>query len=278
MQLPSPRISLPYRRSLASFLLLTLVLTACGGATVTPDGGVPGDGEATTAPTDAVAPSEAAAAAGLCASDYFPVVVGATWTYSGTGITGDFTWTSTITEVKETGFTLTNDFDELSATQQWSCTAQGLAALQYGGGPEATLSATGLSGTFETTDTTGVSFPTHITAGDTWMQSFTIHGEMQIGEDQTGTADGTVTQSYVAEGMETITVPAGTFDAMKVQSTIAFAMQISFEGVTVPMAFASDTLNWWGAGVGWLKADSSTTIEGGESITALSELQSFSIP
>lgn len=261
-------------RSPASILfVLSFLLAACGGSTATPGGG---GGEATSAPT--AAPG-AGGGSGLCASDFYPVVMGATWTYSGTGPTGAFSWTSTITDVSETSFTLTNQFDELVTTQQWSCTAQGLAALQYGSGPEATLSATGVSGVFETTDTSGVSFPVHVSAGDTWEQSFTIHGDMQIADEITASADGDVIQSYVAVGIEPITVSAGSFDAMKIDTTITFDLVINMgEGLTVPMNFSSVTTNWWVAGVGWVKSDSSATIEGGEPIVALTELQSFSIP
>jgi hypothetical protein len=259
---------------------LSLLLAACGGATATPGAGGDGGGEvATSAPTDASGSTEGGLTSGLCASDYYPVVAGTTWTYSGTGFSGDFTWTSTITDVSETGFTLTNYFTDVTTTQQWSCTTEGLAALAYGGGPEATLNVTGgVSGTYETVDTTGVTFPAHIATGDTWEQSFTIHGELDMSGESLGIADGTVTQSYVALGLESVTVPAGSFEAMKVQATLAFDLQVSLQGLTVPMDFSSDTTNWWVQGIGWVKSESSATFEGAESFEANTQLESYSIP
>lgn len=222
----------------------------------------------------------AAGASGLCASDYFPVVQGATWSYSGTGPTRDFTWSSTISDVSEANFTVTYEFSgDLTTTQQWSCTPEGLAALKYGRGPEATLSASGVSGTFETTDTSGVSFPVHIAGGDTWEQSYSIQGDMELADGLSASASGDVIQSFVAIGSEAVTVPAGTFDAMKVEATVTFDLVIDMgNGLTVPLELAWTTTNWWASGVGWVKSDSSATIEGGDAIAAFTELESFSIP
>lgn len=257
------------RRVLFGLLLtLALLLAACGGggdATPTEESGGSGGGST---------------GVGVCANDYYPVVNGATWTYGGTGSSGDFTWTSTITDVSGSSFTLTNQFTDVTATQQWSCADEGIVALQYGGGPEATLNTTsGLSGAFETIDITGVSFPTHISAGDTWTQTYTIHGDMNVTEGQSATADGTVTQEYTAVGIESVTVPAGTFEAMKLEVSLHFDMQVSMgAGVTLPLAFDLQSTNWLVPGVGWVKSDTPTTAEGGEVSVSTSELQSYNIP
>ena len=248
---------------LAGLFILAFLLAACGG---TP---TPAPGEPTVAPT--------AASSGLCANDFFPVVDGATWTYASSGSAADVSWTSTITDVSDSNFTMTNQFDTLTATQQWSCTADGLAALQYGSGPEATLLATGVTGSFETTGTSGVTFPTHLSAGDTWSQSFNIHGDMNIAEGQTATADGMVTQNYTAVGSEDVSVPAGDFSAMKVETSINFDMQITVNGLTVPFNIKSTETNWWAPGTGWVKSVSTYSIEGSSS-SSTTELQSFSIP
>lgn len=255
----------PNRRILPGlFLGAALLLAACGG------GGTVGGTGAGAGPT--------ATEPGLCANDFFPVVDGATWTYTSTGgPTGDSSWTSTISNVRADGFTFNNQFDELSTTQEWSCTPAGLAALQYGGGPEASLTAEALTGTFETTDAEGVSVPVHIAAGDTWTQTFTIHGDMQL-SGQSATGDGNVSQTYTAIGNESVTVPAGSFDAMKIQVNMHFDLEITLNGVTVPVAFDSQATNWWAPGVGWVKSDSSATIEGGEPIITTTELQSYNIP
>ncbi|MEX2143921.1 MAG: hypothetical protein WD740_04945 [Anaerolineales bacterium] len=268
------------RTILGLIFAASLLLAACGGSTPPTASG--GPGAATIAPTEAptaTEPPTPTEPAGFCANAYFPVVVGATWTYGGTAMGDDIAWTSTITAVNETRFTLTNQFDDQTATHQWECTADGLSALQYGSGPEVTLSAAGVSGTFETMDTVGVTMPKDIASGDTWEQSFNITGEMEITDGITALSTGTATQTYLAMGVENVSVPAGSFEAMKIETTISFELQLSMGsgGLSLPMNFTALTTNWWVADLGWVKSDSSAAFEG-EAILAKTELENFSIP
>lgn len=248
----------------AVLALSAMLLVACGGAS----------------PSAAVTatPTEAAPAAGLCSNIYFPVVEGATYTYAGNGPTGDFTYTSTVTNVHEDGFTFTHQFDDLTATQEWNCSEEGIAALDFGGGPEATITTSGLSGSFETVSSTGVSVPRNLVMGQTWTQSFEIQGSMEF-SGQTATAGGTVTQTYTGVREESVTVPAGTFTAVVVEGTNEFNLQISLEGgISVPFAFSSNTTSWWVPNVGWVKSESSASSEGGEAFGGSTELVSYVIP
>jgi len=254
------------RGSAGIFLALTLLLAACGSSIATP------------APTDTTVPTETSIATSPCANPYFPVVEGATWTYLATGTGEDSTWTATVSEVSETGFTLSTQFDELATTQQWACTPEGLAALQYGGGPEAVITASSLLGVFETSDASGVSIPAQIQVGDAWQQSFSMHGQMVIREGVTADANGTISQSFVATGLETVAVPAGSFEAMKVDTNIVFDLQLSMGGISLPMNFDAVSTNWWAPGIGWVKSDAAADLEGSDSIMWLIELQSYSIP
>jgi hypothetical protein len=255
-------------RTLVVLFVVAAFVAACGGSSGAGGGG---GGSETAEPSEA-------AATGLCANIYFPVVDGATFTYAGTGPTGDYTYTSTVSNVHENGFTFTHQFDDLTATQEWSCSEEGIAALDYGGGPEATLSTSGLNGTFETTSTTGVSVPRDLDIGDTWTQSFVIEGNMEF-SGQTATSTGNVTQTYTAVREESVSVPAGTFNAVVVEGTNTFELQISLEGgITVPVTFAANTTSWWVANVGWVKSESSVSTEGSESFGGSTELVSYSIP
>lgn len=244
-------------------VLSAFLLAACGGGK---NGGSGGGGGA-------------AQVAGACANDFFPVVEGATWTYSGTGPTGDFTWTMSVSDASNENFTLSNQLNnaEVTTTQKWSCTPDGLAALEFGGGPEASLATQGgFSATYETTDSSGVTIPAHIATGDTWTQTFTVHVDMQIG-GQAATAEGTVTQTFTAMGTESVTVAAGSFNAIKVQGTQHFDLQMNMGGALVPFSFDNQTTNWLASGVGWVKMESAASGED-ETLSATMELQSYSIP
>jgi hypothetical protein len=271
--------------SLLPFLLVTgLLLAACGGTAPTGDAGsAPTGAEATgaTQPTVAVATQDSGGvpASGACAHPFYPVVLNATHAYiiSGEGIdTSNFT--QTITEMRADGFTLTSQFDELTLTQQWTCSAEGIAALEYGGGSAAVLSAVGLNAQFKTTNMTGVSLPANLIPGATWNQSFSIEGTMDMGEAGEASAAGSAVMDFEAIGMESVSVAAGTFDAMRVETTTSINMQVTMMGLKVPVMFEGNTISWYAEGIGWIKSDDTATLEGADPIVTTIELQSYTTP
>jgi hypothetical protein len=277
----NPKKTAPRSRTTFGVLFaLSLLLAACSGSPAV----APTVDEAETLPasslsTDAPSTPEPASGSGLCANAFFPVVEGATWSFSGSSFGGDFFWVSTITAVTDSGFTLSNQFDELVATQQWSCSPEGLVALEYGGGPEATNATSGVSGSYETTGVTGVTIPNDLAAGDTWEQSFSITGSIEVAEGISATTSGSVTQAFTAITSESLTVPAGTFDALRVEGVLSYDLEVNMgEGLIVPMNFSSQIVNWYVPGIGWIKSDSTATIEDSDPISAFTELESYSIP
>lgn len=263
------------RRTLLSFIFaLALLLSACGGAaTDAPSDASTGTETPTAAPT--LTPTEEPA--GLCDNIYFPVVEGAIWTYAGTGLSGPYDYTTTITSVTETGFTLSHAFSDLTATQEWTCSGEGIAALDYTSGPEAVVNTAGVTATFETTGSSGLSMPKDLAVGETWTQTYDLAGEMNVA-GQTVTATGTVTHTYTAVREESMTTPVGTFTALVVEANSVFDLRGSMGIISMPFTFNSTTTNWWVAGLGMVKSTSLVTIEGSEPMDASTELQSYNIP
>jgi hypothetical protein len=262
-------------------LVIAMFLAACGGAA--PSGGT---GEETGGQTGgevqaSEAPAEAGGGAqitGACANQYYPVTEGTTRTYSATGGIEDFTYTETISGVAPDGFTVTTSYSlegNLQTTQRWACQSDGLVALDYNGGPSAALSTEGLSVQYNTTGVTGVTVPANLGVGTAWNQTLTIEGDMVIGEGMTGHATGDVSYSANAVGTESVTTPAGTFDAIKVEIQQNFNVTADLSGVSVPVAFTGTTTTWYAPGVGMVK--SIVTIDLMESTTTV-ELQSYTIP
>lgn len=195
--------------------------------------------------------------AGLCANAYYPVREGSTWNYTDSGSAGSVDYTDTITSIRNDGFTLTTQFDNLTRTQEWSCTPEGLVALQLGGG--LTTQSSGL--VIETQSASGVTLPVEIHAGDMWNHSIEFTGTM----DMAGTpaeAVGTATSDFTAIGTESVTTPAGTFDAMKLQVETVLDYKVTFQGMEVPVIFNSSTTSWYVEGVGWVKSDGSGSFQG----------------
>ncbi|MCW5877033.1 MAG: hypothetical protein KIS85_09170 [Anaerolineales bacterium] len=272
-------LPVPIRRVVwGASLALMLLLAACGGGGEEP----PLVEEAP--PVEEPAPVESGPlGSGLCAHEYFPVVDGASWTYSGTSMEGPFGWTTSTTDVSDTGFTLINIYDvdgeAVHVTQAWSCSAAGIAALEFGGGPEGTLTATGIEATFETLESSGVTFPTVISVGDSWTQTYTVEGVMTM-TDMQSTVSGVVTHNYSAVAIETVDTPAGSFEALKLVVDTHFDFQVNLldMGFSMPFAIDSQAITWLARNVGWVRNDSSASFEGSEGLSTSVDLQSYTIP
>lgn len=261
----------------SAVFVLALLLAACGGTPTPASEATDPSGESPTA--EATAATGGEVSAGLCAHMYYPVVVGATHTYAGGAFDGStYTFTDTMTDVRADGFTLTSQFEGLTRTQEWECSSEGLVALQYESGASAGIAANGLSGQFTTTQANGVTLPADVKPGDTWSQSFSIEGQIDMGEAGEATAVGDVEISYTAIGEEEVTTSAGTFTALRVESHLTFDLTASFQGLEVPIQVSTDTVSWYAAGVGWVKSEDTTTMSGTEPMSSTLDLQSYAIP
>lgn len=266
---------------MVSLLLTIIFLAACSYPSTNPAAAPQTTQTEPTqiVPTEPPLPSEGmpVTGEGLCANAYYPVRQGATWTYkSAGGSAGEYSFTDTITSVREDGFTLSTQFGNLARAQEWSCQPEGLVALQFGGAPAAMLSAQNMELNLEVTNVSGITFPSQINAGDQWQHSLDLQGSMTV-LGQEGTATGTAQNNFTAVGNESVTVPSGTFDAMKIQVDTTLNMNISYQGLSVPVVFSGSYTYWFVQGVGWVKA-SGTGEVAGTAFSETIELQSYSIP
>ncbi len=218
-------------------------------------------------------------AAGLCANALVPVKQGATWTYTDTGAAGgpsDFT--ATITEVRADGFTVSTRFDDnTAADQQWACNADGLQAQSLGAGQAALdLSLASVQAKLATSNATGVTLPPNVQPGMKWPYSIGLSGTLAQGS-LSADVTGDISTEFEAVGTESVTVPAGTFDAMKVQGTSTINVSASYHGLSLPITSVVRTTFWFAPGVGWVKSSQSGELAG-TAISSDTELQSYSIP
>lgn len=199
---------------------------------------------------------------GPCANPYLPVVEGASWTYDFTTSSGTVPLTQTISDVGSDGFLMMTDNPDISFAITWKCSQQGLYWLQSTGGMFAGVfqSAAG-TGTVETLSYAGVSIPTNVHVGDSWSTDEEITANA-FGVNETFT----IHTDYRAVGMETVTVPAGTFDALRVD------MEASNDSQTLPVTIQGST--WFAADIGQVK---NAGVANGN-ITSDEELTSYSIP
>jgi len=228
-------------------------------------------------PVKAPTAESPSATSGDCANTYFPVVQGATWSYLVTGgPTGTTSYTDIISEVNGNSFILTTEFADLTRTQRWSCSADGLVALDYGGS-SATLAVAGLQAVFDTTQVTGVTLPADISLGETWSQTFILEGTQTLSGDQTAKSEGDVKYDSTAAGMESVNVPAGTFEALRIDSTTTMEITVELSGFKVPTTIAGTIVRWYVPGVGYVRSVETSNMFDTE-VEVTTELTDYSIP
>jgi hypothetical protein len=269
-------------RTFLSLLLVMVFFTACSlPGNETPTQTIPVTEElqatATELPVTSEGTSTPVASEGLCANPYYPIREGASWSYKSTGSpAGDYSFTDTITSVREDGFTITSQFDDLTRTQQWACRPEGLVALQLGGPAAATLNTQDVQLNLTFNNISGVTFPREITAGNIWQHMLEFEGDLEIA-GTSAEAAGTAESTFGALGTESVTVPAGTFDAMRVEVASTITINATYQGISMPVGFSGTYRFWFAQGVGWVKASGTGEVIGA-SFTETIELQSFSIP
>jgi hypothetical protein len=224
--------------------------------------------------TQATSPATIAgsSASSSCQSDYLPIKAGAAWTFAGTSVSGSYTQTSTITGVGTDNFqtqaVLTEgNGNQIATPESWNCTPQGL--VQLGGPLAATFQSLIGGASVKAFSTTGVTIPVHINPGDSWSQNT----QLEI-TTSNGSVNGTVAYAFQAIGLEQVTVPGGSFNAMKVQVTAKSQSVIS----GVPVDITADGFDWFAAGVGRVKGSEKVNANGSLVSNVEGELQSYHIP
>lgn len=250
--------------------VLALLLAACGGT---------GPEPTATEPVEAPESTATSGVTGLCANEYQPLAQGSSWTYNTTEVDGSVNvYTTTVSELSDEGFTLTHSFENTVVTQLWACTPEGLSALEYGDGPEASVIGGGFSSDIETIGVTGVTFPKELAPGVSWEQTYDVQGTISMGGGMDGAASGTVTHSFTAIGEESVTVPAGSFTAIRVEGTNNITFVGNVGGISIPIEIEGPTVIWWVRGIGMVRSESTLAVEGGEPFVGTVELLSYSLP
>lgn len=274
-----------WRNSIRTITLLTILIftAACSNIPIAPNTDLPSTTElppVSGSPSPAVVSTQTSIPATgntLCASEYYAIRQGATWNYQSTGSpAGTYNFTESIPAVRENGFTLTTEFGGVSHTQEWDCQPGGLVALQIGGPILAILQSQAMELGLDVKTASGVTFPSAISAGDQWQHSLEYEGKISVA-GLSGDASGNAQADFSALGVESVTVPAGTFDAMKIQVDTRVNLNVVYEGMNIPASFTGIYNYWFAPNVGWVKATGDGNIAG-QSFTENMELQSYNIP
>lgn len=262
---------------LAALAFLTVILSACNANPVL--------GSAISASTQSANPSPVATQASptprsnLCANSLVPVKAGATWTYSSTGVMAEpVTFMTTITNVHPDGFTTATKLDDNNTVdQQWACKPDGIVALLVGSAQAAFgLSSQSVTVSLTTSNVTGVTIPADTHSGMQWNYGMDVSGSVTQGSLSVNLT-GTVPTVLRATGTESVTVPAGTFNATKIQGTSTFNVTAEYFGLKLPVTGVVNSTFWFAPGVGWIKSIQTGNLPG-TSFNSTTELQAYNIP
>jgi hypothetical protein len=160
----------------------------------------------------------------------------------------------------------------LTRAQEWTCEPEGLVALQLGGAPAALLNSQNIHLNLDVQNSSGVTFPGQMKPGDEWQQNVDVEGNVSM-NNESGEATGTAQMNFNAIGNESVTVPAGSFDALKIQVDTTLNINVAYEGSSLPVKFSGTYTYWFVQDVGWVKA-SGTGSMFGASFSETTELQS----
>ena len=196
-------------------------------------------------------------AIGPCANILFPTAAGTTWNYDLYGNTTT-TFTRSILSADETGFTGQDVFpeDKTIHAWKWKCTHGNLLGPSIDDSPAAP-GATGWpfdpSMKVATLENTGTTLPFEVHVGDGWTQTTRLEGS-RIENGKSVTTSLEVTRTCTAARSETITVPAGTFDGVRIDCQIEQTIVVTPGGATRPTQFSYSTTDWYAPDVGLVKS------------------------
>ena len=236
-------------KQIVLFIIAAILIIGCG----TPEDLGTSKVNVTENPATEVSLPPASSSGNECGNAYYPIVDGAQWNYTSSS-TGPFTHRLTV----ETGdeFTIVVESGADTFIIRGLCLEGGDINLLQVPGTSLSYSGDNGSSSITTTSNEGVTLPGDIQAGDDWSQ--TIGMEVSSSDQTTNFL---LDNTYTAVGYETVTVPAGTFNALKIE-------QSTDMGGPEPM---TQTL-WYVQDVGLVKS----VIEVGE--IYVNELVSYNIP
>jgi len=214
---------------------------------------------------------------GPCGNPLLPTAAGATWHYDMTGTTTD-TFTRSIQTADSSGFTDQDLFHDSGSTSsgKWTCHNGDLTSLDLVGHLTATVSRPSNllpALAFQTTDSSGVTLPARINAGDSWTQTTSLDGTTVVNlKNVDATSD--VSVNCTAAGTESVTVQAGTFNAMRLDCQINQLITVTVgEAQAAPARVNYTTTYWYAPNVGLVRS-----VTNGTNLDTTISLASYTIP
>jgi hypothetical protein len=194
-----------------------------------------------------------------CSHPYYPLAKGYAVEYQTTTGGKVFSYSTRVTEQTGESIKLVNHVNQIDVEQTINCSGGSLRAEGYA---DLGSALKGQKITTETKSVSGEMLPKDLHVGSSWDTDFHVilHGIASFGD-----ADATITATHKALAEESVTVPAGTYTALKVETKTTIVMKIQSLGDLPPITIA--TTEWWVKGVGLVKTKTAAVASEGDSIT-----------
>jgi hypothetical protein len=222
---------------------------------------------------EALAPSPAPAARTAehaCDHPYFPLRTGASWTFDSTE--GPMTWTVTSAGGSADSASATMDISVagVDLTVHWTCTPEGIVSYDFG---SISSSEFGAIATMNVVDTSGVWLPAAdlLVPGYSWSNDFSTVVSASAAGNSVDVTTAT-SESWTVTGTETVSVPDGTLDALRIDGTMTTSATMTGMPIAIPDTTSNQTF-WFAEGVGPVRYTTSS-----EGYSANGSLTSYSIP
>jgi len=207
--------------------------------------------------------------ANACDHPYLPLRSGASWSYDSSE--GGMTWnvTSAGGSAASASATMAFSMPEVTYTVNWTCSSAGITSYDFG---NISSSAFGEVVTLDVVNSSGSWLPPaeSLVPGYSWSNDYSMVVSSSF-EGVSVELTTTTSESWSVGGMETISVPAGTFDALRIDGTSTIEMS-GFMGISVPPSTTSQTF-WFAEGVGIVRYTSSS-----EGYSGHGDLTGYSMP
>ena len=215
-----------------------------------------------TLPPTSVPPTQALSAnSQACANAFYPISPTAQWQYrirSSLVPNANTSFSQTVSDITANSFIEHRVVNGVSVNTNWTCSNGALSTAQLGDLNALLPNQIQLS----TTSQTGVTIPSQDQwqVGTTWVDNLGVSGQITtpiINASGTGTAN---VQSKVVS-LDAIQVPAGTFNAYRVDSSIALNLTGTAAGASAPVNANITMSEWFAQGVGLVRATLSVGAE-----------------
>ncbi len=207
--------------------------------------------------------------ANACDHPYLPLRSGASWSYDSSE--GGLTWsvTSAGGSAESASATMAFSMPEATFTVNWTCSSAGITSYDLG---NISSSAFGEIVTLEVVNSSGSWLPPaeNLVPGYSWSNDYTMVVSSSF-EGASVELTTTTSESWSVGGMETVSVPAGTFEALRIDGTSTIETS-GFMGISVPPTTTSQTF-WYAEGVGIVRYTSSS-----EGYSGHGDLTGYSVP